>query len=512
MGNDDKSRKKEATKTMQFIINQAIILFVSVALLSSSIDASGGIRGGGGRFLSTSVTTNVLEGEYCGSEGQQCAIDGKVKTNGQIRYGHSGSNAYSNWKDIPGNKPFWCQYKYRNDNVGFGMDPKKGSGKECYWRENPSEAEKKANESIKVCAGSGSSCACVGGQARYGKDPDGRWTNWIDVRPGAPGVSDNGSINCVKSSFGNFDPAKGVTKECQCRDIPTLNIPTESVTFDNYDGFWEKSCENCNSFDYKETFTFTEGTEDSVSEAFMEGMSLSLAATIGFEPNEVTGGPSGSVTVSTEIQESYQRETTRIITNSREQSTETSCAVTSCEDGTLFRWMIEGQDIKGRAAQVATCYFVCIPHEDQQSKQLKPVSPLSVCNLFENCLCALAPWLSEEARDAGYDEKLCTAAPTSAPTKAPTSAPTKAPTSAPTKAPVENPDVVVIPDDKVVVSCTDVKCSDGSDGASCGQHGGCCPFLTASNSNNVEDEKCYCGLSYEDAEQNNNPCNYHLLN
>jgi len=381
------------------------------------------------------------------------------------------------------------------------MDPKPKVKKNCYWRENPSEAENKANESIKRCANDGSSCACVGGQARFGNNQVG-YTNWIDVQPGGPGVFDNGSINCVKSAFGNFDPAKGHRKYCECRDIPK-----DIVTFENYDGFWEKSCENCNSFNYKEKFTFTEGTQDSVSEAFMNGWSTTTGATVGYS----SGGAEGSATVSSTIQESYQRTTTAIISNSREQSTETSCAVTSCDNGTLFRWMIEGQDSKGAAALVATCNFVCIPHEDQQSKRLKPVSPLSVCNLYENCQCALAPWLSEEAREAGYDEKLCTAAPTSAPTKAPTSAPTKTSTPAPTKAPVESPDVVVIPDDKIVVSCTDVKCSDGSDGASCGQHGGCCPFLTASNSNNVEDEKCYCGLSYEDAKQNNNPCNYHLL-
>ena len=501
---------------MQFIINQAITLFVSVALLSSNIDASGGIRGGGRRFLqlsTTSRTTGELKGDFCGSERDKCNIDGEVKTNGQIRYGHTGSNQYSNWRDITDDKPFTCYGNWKNDHTGFGMDPKQNSRKNCYWRENPSEEETRADESIKKCANDGTNCSCVGGQARYGyngwKDKAGeRWTNWIDVQVGAPGVFDNGSINCVKSSFGNFDPAKGRDKVCECRDIPT-----ENIIFDNYDGFWEKSCENCNNFNYKEKFTFTEGTEDSVSEAFMEGWSLSIAGTIGFEPNPATGGPSGSVTVSNTIQESYQRETTRIITNSREQSTETSCSVTACDNGTLFRWMIEGQDIKGRAAQVATCYFVCIPHEDQQSKQLEPVCPLSVCNFVENCQCALEPWLSEEAREAGEDEKLCTAAPTSAPTKAPTSAPTKAPTSAPTKVQIENPDVVVIPADKLVLSCINVKRSDGADGASCDRYGGWCPFLsTESNSNNGEEEKCYCGLSHEDAKQNTIPCNYHLLN
>ena len=485
---------------MQFIVNQAITLFVSVALLSSSIDASGGIRGGGGgRFLSTtSRTTGELKGFFCGSEGQQCAINGKVKTNGQIRFGHAGSNQYSNWKDITDDKPFTCQRHWKSDHVGFGMDPKPKVKKNCYWRENPSDKEVRADESIKKCANDGTNCACVGRQARFGQYANGnkagdRWTNWIDVQVGAPGVFDNGSINCVQSSFGGFDPAKGVTKVCECRDIPS-----DSFTFDNYLGRWEKSCENCNNFNYKEKFTYTEGTEDSVSEAFMEGMSLSVAATVGFVPNPATGGPSSSVTVSNTIQESYQRTTTQIITNSREQSTETSCAVTSCENGTLFRWMIEGYTIKGTSALVATCNFVCIPHEDQQSKKLAPVCPPSKCNFYENCQCALEPWLSEEAREAGENEKLCTTAPTSAPTKAPT--------SAPTKAPVENPDVVVITDDKLVVSCAGAKCSDGSDGASCGRYGGCCPFLTETNSNIGEDEKCYCGLSHEDAKQNKIPC------
>ena len=208
---------------MQFIINQAITLFVSVALLSSNIDASGGIRGGGGRFLSTSVTTNVLEGEYCGSEGQQCAIDGKVKTNGQIRYGHSATNRFSNWKDIPGNKPFTCQQKYRNDNVGFAMDPAYKQQKNCYWREKPSDIETTADTFIKECARD-VSCACAGGQARYGNFASGdRWTNWIDVQAEAPGVSDDGSINCVKSSFGVLILQKGLIRCANAVKPPKKN-------------------------------------------------------------------------------------------------------------------------------------------------------------------------------------------------------------------------------------------------------------------------------------------------
>ena len=217
---------------MKFIIKQAITLVVSVALLSSSIAASGAIRGGGGggggRFLSTiSVTTGERAGEYCarGDAGQQCTVDGKVKTNGQIRYGHSATNRFSNWKDILGNKPFTCQQKWKNDNVGFAMDPAYKQQKNCYWREKPSDIETTANTFIKECATDGNSCACVGGQARYGHDANGnkagdRWTNWIDVRAGAPGVFDDGSTNCVKSSFGNFDPAEGVRKVCECRQTP----------------------------------------------------------------------------------------------------------------------------------------------------------------------------------------------------------------------------------------------------------------------------------------------------
>merc|ERR1711865_464503 len=128
-------------------------LVVSVALLSSSIVASGAIRGGGGggRVLSTeSVTTGERKGEYCarGDAGQQCTVDGKVKTNGQIRYGHSATNRFSNWKDIPGNKPFTCQSKYRNDNVGFAMDPAYKEQKNCYWREKPSDIETTADTEI----------------------------------------------------------------------------------------------------------------------------------------------------------------------------------------------------------------------------------------------------------------------------------------------------------------------------------------------------------------------------
>merc|ERR1719506_2119125 len=41
---------------------------------------------------------------------------------------------------------------------------------------------------------------------------------------------------------------------------------------------------------------------------------------------------------------------------------------------------------------------------------------------------------------------------------------------------------------------------------SCGRYGGCCPFFTETNSNIGEDEKCYCGLSHEDAKQNKIPC------
>jgi len=210
---------------MQFIIKQAITLVVSVALLSSSIVASGAIRGGGGggRVLSTeSVTTGERKGEYCarGDAGQQCTVDGKVKTNGQIRYGHSATNRFSNWKDIPGNKPFTCQSKYRNDNVGFAMDPAYKEQKNCYWREKPSDIETTADTFIKECARD-VSCACAGGQARYGNFASGdRWTNWIDVQAEAPGVSDDGSINCVKSSFGGFDPAEGVNKVCECRQTP----------------------------------------------------------------------------------------------------------------------------------------------------------------------------------------------------------------------------------------------------------------------------------------------------
>lgn len=215
---------------MKFIIKQAITLVVSVALLSSSIAASGAIRGGGGgggRVLSTtSVTTGERAGEFCATQhSQQCTVDGKVKTNGQIRYGHSATNQYSNWKNIPGNKPFTCQGKWKNDNAGFGMDPKLNVGKNCYWREKPSDIETTANTFINECATDGNSCACVGGQARYGQYANGnkagdRWTNWIDVRAGAPGVFDDGSINCVKSSFGGFDPAKDIKKVCECRQTP----------------------------------------------------------------------------------------------------------------------------------------------------------------------------------------------------------------------------------------------------------------------------------------------------
>merc|ERR1711865_176287 len=89
---------------------------------------------------------------------------------------------------------------------------------------------------------------------------------------------------------------------------------------------------------------------------------------------------------------------------------------------------------------------------------------------------------------------------------------TSKPTSKPTNAPVENPDVGEIPASKIFLSCNNIQCSDGSDGASCNRFGGCCPFpFYESNKNNGAEETCYCGLSREDAKENNIPCNNMLV-
>lgn len=113
-------------------------------------------------------------------------------------------------------------------------------------------------------------------------------------------------------------------------------------------------------------------------------------------------------------------------------------------------------------------------------------------------------------------------APSASPTNTSTNAPTSTqqqpepetppPTSKPTNAPVENPDNGEIPASKIFLSCNNIQCSDGSDGASCNRFGGCCPFpFYESNSNNGAEETCYCGLSREDAKENKISCNNMLV-
>ena len=65
---------------------------------------------------------------------------------------------------------------------------------------------------------------------------------------------------------------------------------------------------------------------------------------------------------------------------------------------------------------------------------------------------------------------------------------------------------------KHVVSCAGTKCSDGSDGAACGPFSGCCPFLDGNNFHFGAYEKCFCGISREDANQNKIPCPVFNLN
>merc|ERR1711865_709886 len=107
------------------------------------------------------------------------------------------------------------------------------------------------------------------------------------------------------------------------------------------------------------------------------------------------------------------------------------------------------------------------------------------------------------------------ASPTNAPSvtqQQPEPDTTSKPTSKPTNAPVENPDAGEIPASKIFLSCNNIQCSDGSDGASCNRFGGCCPFpFYESNKNNGAEETCYCGLSREDAKENNIPCNNMLV-
>jgi hypothetical protein len=484
----NKQQQKEIKKEMKFVINQAVALLVSVSTLSSIIDASGSIRGGSDHHarLLVSITTGEVKGAFCASDGQTCTVNGNVKTEGQIRYGDPASNRFSNWRDISTSNGFKCQTKWDGNSKGFGMDPANNVRKNCYWREGPKEREVKADESIGKCANEGTSCQCLGGQARYGQYANGnkagdRWTNWIDV--------EGSTAKCDKSAFGGFDPAKDVTKMCECRDIPT-----DAIRFEEYNGYWERSCENCDSFGYKESFTFSEGSENSVSEAFMEGWELGAAVSVGYSAGPA-GGPEGSVSVSSSISESYERTTTSVITNSREQSNERSCTVTQCNNGSLFRWMIEGIDFNRNPAVVASCNFVCIPHEDQQTSRASPVCPEAACNLFENCQCCLEPWLSEEQRENGENEYLCTDVPTPAPVT-----------------PIDNDDdaVMDLDPENIVVTCENTFCSDGSDGTSCSRYGGCCPFL--STEDNDTKEKCYCGTSHEDAHDNKIFCNYQMVN
>ena len=175
------------------------------------------------------------------------------------------------------------------------------------------------------------------------------------------------------------------------------------------------------------------------------------------------------------------------------------CEIQNCGDGTERCVGAKAVCGEGTVAQG----LACVPM-DQPNNCRNPILPLGT---------TYSPTTSPTK---------ATIAPSASPTNTSTNAPTSnqqqpepetsSPTSKPTNAPVENPDVVGIPAGKIFLSCTNIKCGDGSDGASCTRYGGCCPFLSIeSNSNSGADETCYCGLSHEDAKQNSIPCNNFLL-
>jgi len=318
-----------------------------------------------------STTTGVMNGVYCASENEICKIprDGKTMTNGQIRYGDSKSNRYSNWRNISYDYRFICSYR------NFGMDPYHDHNKKCEWRKGPELSEKKADNKKIVCGTEGVSCQCPGGQqARYGLGV--RWTNWIDVEE---------HFTCNWGTFGGFDPARGHHKVCECRPIPN------SISmFPTFQGKWVEQAYATSEFKQTTTFTYEEGVSDTVTKSFTRD--LTISSTVEFEYG------AGSASVTTSISNSYEEETSQTFNTITGTESGTECSA-PCDDGVLFQWVIEGRDISNKVGGLATCKFVCVPHQDSRPY---PSCPQKACRL-PNCSCCTMKWTDQK----GVDQKLC---------------------------------------------------------------------------------------------------------
>jgi len=339
-----------------------------------------------------STTSGVTIGEYCAAESKICTIGGELggepRTNGQIRYGDSETNRFSNWRTITSKNGFTCSLFWANDNHGFGMDPYHNKQKACQWRKRPSKFERKADKHKKLCGVEGVSCHCPGGQqARYGYDGgEGaigeRWTNWIDVED---------YFTCNWDSFGGFDPARSRHKVCECRPIPN------SISmFQKFQGKWVEQAYAFSEFKQTTTFTYEEGVSDTVAKAFTRD--LTISSTVGYEYNY--GGGTGSASVTTSISKSYEEATSQTFNTIQGMETSKECSA-ACKGGILYQWMIEGKDKFDKVGGLATCKFVCVPLQLDGSRR-EPSCPQKACNL-PNCSCCTMKWTKKK----GVDQKLC---------------------------------------------------------------------------------------------------------
>mmetsp|Transcript_10179 Transcript_10179/g.11605 ORF Transcript_10179/g.11605 Transcript_10179/m.11605 type:complete len:583 (+) Transcript_10179:231-1979(+) len=371
---------------MKILFDFAIFITMFSSTIASPCDES-----------ELSTTTGEMSGDYCAAENEICVIGGDTMKKGQIRYGDSATNRFSNWKDITSEDGFFCSIRWENDNSGFGMDPYNDQVKNCYWREGPSDFEKEADKKKKLCGKHGSSCQCTGGQqARYGYDGGGgiigeRWTNWIDIEE---------TFNCNWDSFGGFDPARSRHKVCECRPTPPPPL-TPSKIAKEYQGRWIEIGYGLDEFSVTAQVTVEESVSETVGEVFVKGYGVSATVTVGYEPP--VGGVSGSVSVTTEMSETYEQSTSHTMSSTGSTTNEVSCGAKVC-DGVLYQWEVRAFDQFSKvAASVGTCKFVCVPHKKSDGSKLFPSCPDQACNLKENCTCCAVKW----SDDTDVDQKLC---------------------------------------------------------------------------------------------------------
>mmetsp|Transcript_53667 Transcript_53667/g.61961 ORF Transcript_53667/g.61961 Transcript_53667/m.61961 type:complete len:581 (-) Transcript_53667:179-1921(-) len=371
---------------MKILFDFAIFITMFSSTIASPCDES-----------ELSTTTGEMSGDYCAAENEICVIGGDTMKKGQIRYGDSATNRFSNWKDITSEDGFFCSNRWVNDNYGFGMDPYNDQVKNCYWREGPSDFEKEADTKKKLCGKHGSSCHCPGGkQARYGYDGGGgiigeRWTNWIDIEE---------TFNCNWDSFGGFDPARSGHKVCECRPIPTP--PTITKIVEEYKGRWIEAGVGLKDFSVKASVTYENGFSKTVGEVFAEDYSVSATVTVGYETP--AGGASGSVSVTAAMSKSYEQSTSQTISRVDSKTNEVSCGPEACDGGTLYQWEVRAFDQFSKVAgTVRTCTFVCVPHKPGVGSKVFPSCPDQACNYLEKCTCCADKW----PNDTVVDQKLC---------------------------------------------------------------------------------------------------------